>query len=194
MRAELGWVEPNTCHPFLHKSCILPCGQSSWLAATCKKELSWFAFCQPQVLSDCQACLLGQFELDRPASLTLTNDVAINSITAWRNILYTDGNNITASLPAIDRKVERRKIANFFFELEFGANGPNVLWSKGWTGADHFPFVPRFTIDVRIYGDWFLSHGFLHRFQRRDHDGLGCLVAVCSGHYRVYRQGAKRRV
>jgi hypothetical protein len=111
MGAKLGWVEPNTGHPLLHETGILPGGQAARSDPTSgEQELTRFAARQPQVLIDRHSCLVGKTRTgpaDRSYSAESSRDP---SRTARRHVVDTDGDHVAAAKLAIDRQVEQREV------------------------------------------------------------------------------------
>jgi hypothetical protein len=61
----------------------------------------------------------------------------------WRDVLDSQGNDITPAEFAIDRQIEHRKIASSSFQLQLAPDRPNVLWAQRGFCSTQFSFVPR---------------------------------------------------
>jgi hypothetical protein len=66
-----------------------------------------------------QAGLFAQFKSDGPPGFLLSERCAIRRVPAGVDILYRDGDDVTATKLAVDRRIEHGEVANAAFDLEF---------------------------------------------------------------------------
>lgn len=159
--AELGRIESDAGHPLLYEPCVLPRRQSPRaVTPASKQKLSRLPSGQPQVLVDCHAGLVCQFEAHRPARLFLPDGCAIHRVATRSHIVNADGDDITAAQLAIDRQIEEREVALLALDLQLGPDQPDVARSQWRFGAAELALVPGLAAGGSLVGRQLIAfHG-----------------------------------
>ena len=85
------------------------------------------------------ACLFGQFKPDGSPGLFLPNGRPIDGIAIWRNVLDSEGDDITTPQLAVDGQIEHGQITDSLVDLELGPDRPDVFLSQRRLGSTSFP-------------------------------------------------------
>src|SRR5476651_176193 len=144
MRPKQPRVQSSAPDPLRDKASILAGRHPAFGTTTAReKELARSFVGGLQVAIDGLAGLLAQFKSDRPPSFLLSDRCAIGRVAAGRNILYPDGDDVTAAKLAVDRQIEQGKVAHTTFDLQLGPDCPDVFWPQRRLCSCQPAFVPR---------------------------------------------------
>ena len=97
-------------------------------------------------------------------------------ISAGRNILDPDRDDVAAAELAVDGEVEKRQIAFAVFHLKPGANGPDLAWPQRRLRADELAFVPGLRMRPGFRG----GIGIFHRLSPWLKDRPACAYLTTS--------------
>jgi hypothetical protein len=104
-------------------------------------------------------CWLGRLEPDRLASLPLPHRCSIQSLSVRSNVLHLQTDHIAAAQLAVDRQVEHGQVACPPFELQLGADRPDMLWPERRLRSDQLAFIPRRWFRRGVVGGFVVLHG-----------------------------------
>jgi hypothetical protein len=85
------------------------------------------------------ACLLGQFELDRPGGFLLHDYGPFSHAVVRDDIAELQGHQVAIAQLAIEGEVKQRKVTSISLKLEADTNGPNLLGHKRGFLSDQLP-------------------------------------------------------
>lgn len=104
MRAELRRIEADASDPLQHVPSVLTRGKFAiQIAPASEWELSRLTASQPEVLVNRLTRLIREFEPHRPAGLLLADGRAIHGVTARRDIVDADSDDVAAAQLSVDR-------------------------------------------------------------------------------------------
>jgi hypothetical protein len=66
-----------------------------------------------------------------------------NRVATWSNFIDANGNDIATAQLAVDGKIKKRELVFPAFDLQFGPDGPDVVWPQRRLSTNKLPFVPR---------------------------------------------------
>ena len=136
-------VKPDACHPVGKKASILAgCHRSIAPTAPGEQVLTWPLAGFLQEVVNGLSGLIRQLELDWSSGLLLPDGRAIDRIAIRSDILDPQGDDVATTQLAVDREVEKGKVARSSFYQEPGSDGPNLVWPQRRFGSDQLSLVP----------------------------------------------------
>jgi hypothetical protein len=143
VRAENPRVKPDACHPLGKKTSILAgCHRPIAPAAPSEQILAWPLAGFLQEVVNGLPGLIRQLELDRSPGLPLPDGRTIDSIAIRSDIFDPQGDDVATTQLAVDRKVEKGKVAGPSFDQEPGSDRPDLVWPQRRFGSDQLALVP----------------------------------------------------
>jgi hypothetical protein len=86
--------------------------------------------------------LIRQLELDRSPGLLLPDGRTIDRIAIRSDIFDPQGDDVATTQLAVNRKIEKGKVAGPPFDQEPGSNRPDLVWPQRGFGSDQLALVP----------------------------------------------------
>src|SRR5712671_2588752 len=100
------------------------------------------------ILNRC-ACLLGNFELNRPTCFLLNHRRSVSHPAADTHVIGLQPDEITTPKFAVDSKVEQREVTFSPLQLEPDPYGPDISRLQRTFLADEAPLVPGIVLPTR---------------------------------------------
>jgi hypothetical protein len=120
-------VETDATNPLTDKTSVLPGRQMPVGATTAwEQALAKLSVADAKVVIQRLTGHLRQLEANGPASLPLTDVGAVNCIAVGRHVLHAQSDEVATTQLAIDGQIEERQVANAPFQLQPGADGPDM--------------------------------------------------------------------
>jgi len=136
-------VKPDACHPVSKKAGILAgCHRPIAPTAPGEQIVTWPLAGFLQEVVNGLPGLIRQLELDWPPGLLLSDGRTIDRIAIRSDISDPQGEDVATTQLAVDRKVEKGKVAGPSFDQESGSDRPNLVRPQRRFGSDQLTFVP----------------------------------------------------
>jgi hypothetical protein len=136
-------VKPDACHPVGKEASILA-GCHRPIAPTTPSEqiLTWPLAGLLQEVVNGMPGLIRQLEFDWSPGLLLPDDRTIDRIAIRSDIFDPQGDDVATTQLAVDRKIEKGKVAGLSFDQEPGSDRPDLVWPQRRFGPDQLALVP----------------------------------------------------
>ena len=133
----------HAAYPIGHETRILARRHAlPWPPVPTEQKFARFLAENPQVVVDGLPGLLGDFESDRNAGLSLPDGGAIDGVSIRRNVVDLESHDIAPAQLAVDGEIEYRQVTGASLDLQLGPDRPNMLWPQRGLWPDQLAFVP----------------------------------------------------